>query len=56
MDFKEKDMTMMPSNEAKGLESLPDSYQIKFNTLCQIFSIHTDIGDMKIKTSKRIFS
>jgi hypothetical protein len=52
-DFDEKEKTMMPTNEGEGLESLPDSYKLKFNTLCQIFSIHIEIVEMKIKNIKK---
>merc|ERR1711874_518658 len=52
MDFDGENETDLFTTNI-DMKNVPDSYKLRFDTLCQIYSIHIDIVNIKIETIKK---
>merc|ERR1712013_697705 len=53
MEFDVENQTNLLATNMEDLEGKPDSYKQRFDTLCQIYSIHVDIIGIMIKNIKK---
>merc|ERR1719320_1750716 len=53
MEFDVENQTNLLATNMEDLKGKPDSYKQRFDTLCQIYSIHVDIIGIMIKNIKK---
>merc|ERR1712173_405335 len=53
MEFDIDNQTELLATNMEDLEGKPDSYKQRFDTICQIYSIHVDIVGIMIKNIKK---